>query len=203
MMLVAELIVLAIFLVVGVVALANGAGRGFALTPLYDSSTFSLGLVFGAVSIAVLSFLGFDGISTLAEENRESARTLGRSMIAALAVAGLLFVVQTWVAALLVPDPQRLIAEGDAGGHRVLRRRGGGGRGLAVHPDGGGHGGGVGVRQLARRAGGDVAPAVRDGPRPAAAVVPASCAPPAPRPGERDAARRRHLAGARHLHEHP
>jgi amino acid transporter len=115
-MLVAELIVLAIFLVVGVVALANGAGRGFALTPLYDSSTFSLGLVFGAVSIAVLSFLGFDGISTLAEENRDSARSVGRAMIAALAVAGLLFVVQTWIAALLVPDPQRLIAEGDAGG---------------------------------------------------------------------------------------
>jgi len=115
-MLVAELIVLAIFLVIGVVALANGAGRGFALTPMYDSSTFSLGLVFGAVSIAVLSFLGFDGISTLAEENRDSARSVGRAMIAALAVAGLLFVVQTWVAALLVPDPQRLIAEGDAGG---------------------------------------------------------------------------------------
>jgi amino acid transporter len=116
LMLVAELVVLAIFLVVGVVALANGAGRGFALTPLYDSSTFSLGLVFGAVSIAVLSFLGFDGISTLAEENRESARTIGRAMIAALALAGLLFVVQTWVAALLVPDPQRLVAEGDPGG---------------------------------------------------------------------------------------
>jgi amino acid transporter len=97
MMLVAELIVLAIFLVVGVVALANGAGRGVALTPLYDSSTVSLGLVFGAVSIAVLSFLGFDGISTLAEENRDSARSVGRAMIAALAVAGLLFVVQTWV----------------------------------------------------------------------------------------------------------
>jgi amino acid transporter len=116
LMLVAELVVLAIFLVVGVVALARGAGRGFAFTPLYDSSTFSLGVVFGAVSIAVLSFLGFDGISTLAEENRESARSIGRAMIAALAVAGLLFVVQTWVAALLVPDPQRLIAEGDAGG---------------------------------------------------------------------------------------
>jgi amino acid transporter len=49
------------------------------------------------VSIAVLSFLGFDGISTLAEENRDSARSVGRAMIAALAVAGLLFVVQTWV----------------------------------------------------------------------------------------------------------
>jgi amino acid transporter len=116
LMLVAELVVLAIFLVIGVVALASGAGRGFDFSPLYNSSTFSLGLVFGAVSIAVLSFLGFDGISTLAEENRESARSLGKAMIAALALAGTLFIVQTWVAALLVPDPDRLIAEGDAGG---------------------------------------------------------------------------------------
>jgi amino acid transporter len=115
-MLVAELIVLAIFLVIGIVALANGAGRGFDFSPVYNSSTFSLGLVFGAVSIAVLSFLGFDGISTLAEENRESARSLGKAMIAALALAGTLFVVQTWVAALLVPAPERLIAEGDPGG---------------------------------------------------------------------------------------
>jgi amino acid transporter len=115
-MLVAELVVLAIFLVVGIVALAAGAGRGFGFGPVFESSTFSVGLVFGAVSIAVLSFLGFDGISTLAEENRESARSLGKSMIAALAVAGTLFVVQTWVAALLVPSPEALIAEGDPGG---------------------------------------------------------------------------------------
>src|SRR3712207_4647335 len=115
-MLVAELIVLAIFLVIGVVALASGEGRGFDFSPVYNSDTFSLQLVFGAVSIAVLSFLGFDGISTLPEENRDSARSIGKSMIAALALAGTLFIVQTWVASLLVPDPDRLIAEGDAGG---------------------------------------------------------------------------------------
>ena len=115
-MLIAELIVLAIFLVIGVVALAGGEGRGFDLSPIYDSDTFSLKLVFGAVSIAVLSFLGFDGISTLAEENRESARSIGKAMIAALALAGVLFIVQTWIAALLVPNPDKLISEGDAGG---------------------------------------------------------------------------------------
>ncbi|MCW2698859.1 MAG: putative transporter [Blastococcus sp.] len=115
-MLVAELIVLAIFLVIGVVALAGGEGRGFDFSPVYNSDTFSLKLVFGAVSIAVLSFLGFDGISTLAEENRESARSIGKSMIAALALAGVLFIVQTWVAALLVADPESLIADGDAAG---------------------------------------------------------------------------------------
>jgi amino acid transporter len=115
-MLIGELIVLAIFLVIGVVALASGEGRGFDFSPIYNSDTFSLELVFGAVSIAVLSFLGFDGISTLAEENRDAARSLGKSMIAALVLAGTLFIVQTWVAALLVPDPETLIAEGDAAG---------------------------------------------------------------------------------------
>jgi len=116
-MLIGELVVLAVFLVIGLIALAAGEGNGTgALTPIYNSDTFSFGLVFSAVSIAVLSFLGFDGISTLAEENRESARSIGKSMIAALILAGTLFIVQTWIAALLVPNPDGLIAEGDAGG---------------------------------------------------------------------------------------
>ncbi|MEU4805410.1 APC family permease [Actinosynnema sp. NPDC023587] len=115
-MLVAQLIILAVFLVIGVVALTQGKGRGFSFEPLFNSATFSWPLVFGAVSIAVLSFLGFDGISTLAEENRDSARAIGRSMVAALVVTGLLFITQTWVAALLVPDPAALLADGDAGG---------------------------------------------------------------------------------------
>ena len=117
LMLVAELVVLVIFLVIGVYALTQGKGNGAGgWTPVYNGDTFSLGLVFGAVSIAVLSFLGFDGISTLAEENRDSARSIGKSMIAALALAGSLFILQTWIAGLLVPDPNGLIANGDAAG---------------------------------------------------------------------------------------
>ena len=112
-MLAAELVVLAIFLVIGIVALTQGKGHGFDFSPLYDSGTFSWSLVFGAVSIAVLSFLGFDGISTLAEENKESAEAIGRAMVAALLLAGVLFIVQTWVASLLVPDPAALVAKGD------------------------------------------------------------------------------------------
>ncbi len=115
-MLVAELIVLAIFLVVGVVALVQGKGAGFSLSPLYNPDTFSWALVFGAVSIAVLSFLGFDGISMLAEESREEARQIGRAMVAALLLAGTLFVVQTWVAALLVPNAPGLLEAGDPEG---------------------------------------------------------------------------------------
>jgi amino acid transporter len=116
LMLVGELIVLLIFIVIGIVALSDGKGTGFSAKPFFDSSTFSWSLIFGAVSIAVLSFLGFDGISMLAEESREDARRIGRSMVAALFLAGALFVVQTWIASLLVPDPQGLLANGDPEG---------------------------------------------------------------------------------------
>ena len=115
-MLAAELVILVIFLVVGVVALANGKGDGFSWRPLFDADTFSWSVVFAAVSIAVLSFLGFDGISMLAEESREEARQIGRAMVGALLLAGSLFVVQTWVAALLVPDAPGLLADGDPDG---------------------------------------------------------------------------------------
>ncbi len=107
-MLLAELVVLAIFLVVGGWAIATGPVN-WSWAPLFNPDTYSLGVVLAAVSVAVLSFLGFDAISTLAEENRESARQIGRSMVAALALAGVLFMVQTWVAALLVPNPDALL----------------------------------------------------------------------------------------------
>ena len=116
LMLVAELVVLALFVVVGIAAVAAGKGQGFSWHPLYDSHTFSVGVVFSAVSVAVLSFLGFDGISTLAEENEGGAAAVGRATIAALVVAGTLFIVQTWIAALLVPHPGTLLSKGDPNG---------------------------------------------------------------------------------------
>jgi len=128
-MLVLELIVLAIFLVIGLTAVAQGKGQGFNLHAFFSSSHFSVAVIFGAVSIAVLSFLGFDGISTLAEENTSGSSAVGRSMIAALGLLGVLFVTQTWVASMLVQDPEALIANGDPNGtafYDAARLAGGG-----------------------------------------------------------------------------
>ena len=52
----------------------------------------------------------------LAEEAKGGARVIGRAMAGALLVTGLLFIAQTWVAAILTPDPQALIANGDPDG---------------------------------------------------------------------------------------
>jgi amino acid transporter len=70
-MLAIELLILALFVVLGLAALYSGHGAGrLTLKPVYDPGVFSIATVAGATSIAVLSFLGFDGISTLSEENR-------------------------------------------------------------------------------------------------------------------------------------
>jgi amino acid transporter len=97
--LVLEFAVLITFVVVGLIALNKGVNHtSLTIKPLYDSSKFNLQLVMGAVSIAVLSFLGFDAISTLSEEVKGGKKLIGKATISALLVAGFLFIVQTWIA---------------------------------------------------------------------------------------------------------
>jgi amino acid transporter len=98
-MLILELVVLGLFVVVGLVALYGGMGAGkLTITPLYDAKVFSFATVAGATSIAVLSFLGFDGISTLSEENRAGKQAVGRATVLSLLLVGVLFMLQTWIA---------------------------------------------------------------------------------------------------------
>jgi amino acid transporter len=99
-MLVLELITLAAFLTMALIALyhrGEGAG-GLTWVPVYDPRVFSWATVSGATSIAVLSFLGFDGISTLSEENRGKDNGVARATVIALLLVGALFMLQTWVA---------------------------------------------------------------------------------------------------------
>lgn len=110
--LVAELIVLAIFLVAAIIAISSGRGGAhWSTTPLYNGSQFSPSLVFAALSVAVLSFLGFDAISTQSEEVQGGAKIVGRATVLALCLVAVVFVVQTYLAALLVPHATQFNGE--------------------------------------------------------------------------------------------
>ncbi|AVK63714.1 amino acid permease [Lactobacillus sp. CBA3606] len=102
--LVGELIVLAFFVGLGIYGLLHGVGNGFTLKPFYDARQFNLNFVMTATSVAVLSFLGFDGISTLAEETTGGNRAVGRGIMWSLMLVGVLFIGQTYLAALIVPN---------------------------------------------------------------------------------------------------
>ncbi|MEU6916991.1 APC family permease [Streptomyces olindensis] len=113
--LVLEVVVLVVFVGAALVVLArDGAERGW-LSPLSGDGTqgaFALSAVLGAVSVAVLSYLGFDAIATFAEEVTGGSARIARALLFCLALAGVLFVAQTYLVALLEPvSSARLAAE--------------------------------------------------------------------------------------------
>ncbi|OIV38799.1 amino acid permease [Mangrovactinospora gilvigrisea] len=106
-----EVVVLAIFVVAAVVWLAqHGAARPWD-SPLHGTSGFALGAVMGAVSVAVLSYLGFDAIASFAEEHEGPSARVGRALLVCLLVTAALFVVQTWLGSMLTTEtPAQLAA---------------------------------------------------------------------------------------------
>jgi amino acid transporter len=98
-----ELVFVVIFAVIAVRAI-NGdtlPNVGWSTTPIWNSEVVSAPLIAAALSIAVLSFLGFDGISTLAEESTGEKNPAGRAMVVSLFIVAFLFITQTWWASLL------------------------------------------------------------------------------------------------------
>ena len=80
----------------------NGNGLGhLSIKPFYQPEHFTFGVIASSASVAVLSFLGFDAISTLAEETKNPEKSVGRATIASLILIGVLFVSQTYMAGLI------------------------------------------------------------------------------------------------------
>jgi amino acid transporter len=106
-----QLALLLIFCATGCVALAHHIGGAhFSLAPFYNPSELTPAIIFGALSLAVLSFLGFDAISTLSEESRNGSPMIARATILSLCVTAALFIIQTWIASMFVLDRTSLPA---------------------------------------------------------------------------------------------
>lgn len=98
-----EIIVLVIILFVGIwILVTNGIKRDW-LQPFIGGELFTWGNLFSAVSIAVLSFLGFDAIATFAEENGGKPSLVSKAILGCLILAGCLFIIQVYIGALLNP----------------------------------------------------------------------------------------------------
>lgn len=113
LLLILELVALAIFLAFAiefVFVLKRGVG-GWSIAPFFQPQHLNVGFVATATSIAVLSFLGFDAISTLAEETKNPRKTVGNATVLALLLLGSIFIFQTYVAALAHPDYHSLDAQ--------------------------------------------------------------------------------------------
>jgi amino acid transporter len=81
-------------------------GAGFFTRPFFDPATFHPGAVLGGTSIAVLTYIGFDGISTLSEEAENPRRNILLATVLTCVVIGLLSAVEVYAAQLVWPASQ-------------------------------------------------------------------------------------------------
>lgn len=84
----------------------EGVDAAFLTRPFYDPANFSWGALFRGTSIAVLTYIGFDSISTLSEEVENPRRNVLLATILTCLTIGLLAAVEVYLAQLVWPAGQ-------------------------------------------------------------------------------------------------
>jgi len=98
-------IVIAVFFIAAIRYLLHHAphSAGFYTNPFYDPATFSPSALFSGTSIAVLTYMGFDGITTLSEEAKNPRRDILRATVLVCLFTGVLASFEVYAAQLIWP----------------------------------------------------------------------------------------------------
>lgn len=115
-----------IFIVVFLtLAFSTAAGNG--VDPLLpftgDGTVEGFGALFAGAAILCLSFLGFDSVSTLAEEAKDAKRSVPRAIMITTIGAGAIFIVISYAAQLVFPS--NAFTDVDSAGLDVVAAAGG------------------------------------------------------------------------------
>lgn len=97
--------VIAAFFIMSVHFLFHQGGNSalFSLTPIYNRSTFHLGKIFTATSFAALTYIGFDGVTTLAEDVKNPRKNVLIATVLVCAFTGIFSSLQIYLAARVWP----------------------------------------------------------------------------------------------------
>ena len=101
-------VVIAIFFVAAgrYIFAASPGGTEFFTRPFYDPALWNLKAVLSGTSIAVLTYIGFDGISTLSEEAENPRRNILLATVFTCLVIGILSALEVYAAQLVWPASQ-------------------------------------------------------------------------------------------------
>ena len=82
----------------------HGIGGLITLQPFYDPRTFDFGALRTATSLAALTYIGFDGVTTLAEEVENPRRTVPIATVLVCLICGILSTLEVYLGHLAWPD---------------------------------------------------------------------------------------------------
>jgi len=117
-----QAVFIAVFVVLGFASL--GGASVDPLAPFAgDGSVEGVGVLFAGAAVLCLSFLGFDSVSTLAEEAKEPTRSVPRAIMITTIAAGVIFIGLSYLAQLVHPSNE--FADVDSAALDVMASAGG------------------------------------------------------------------------------
>ncbi len=84
--------------------LKEGIGGLFSSKPFYDSDSFSVGAIGSATALAALTYIGFDGLTTLSEEVKNPRKNILIAVVFTCLITGIWSGAQVYLAQLSWPD---------------------------------------------------------------------------------------------------
>ncbi|MET3293210.1 UNVERIFIED_CONTAM: putrescine importer [Brevibacillus sp. OAP136] len=100
-----NILIILFFCILSIRHVLNGEGTGtlFLLDPLFNPET-SFSYVLAGASLICFSFLGFDSVTTLAEETVNPKKNIPRAIFIVVLFSGSIFILVSYIAFLVKPD---------------------------------------------------------------------------------------------------
>ena len=108
---------MALFVIMVVRYVLNGGGAGTLLDgkALFNPDTYETKNVLAASAVLCASFLGFDAVTTLAEETKNPEKVMGKAIIGVVIGAGALFVIIAFFSQIAWPEAYQNIEDPNSG----------------------------------------------------------------------------------------
>lgn len=120
----AQFVFIAVFAALAISRIAGGARVHSFVAPFFQAD-MHVGTVVAGAAVLALSFLGFDAVSTLAEETEEPARRIPRAIVLCALIGGLVYILQSYLGHLMFPDFASFADHQDVASADVMRALGG------------------------------------------------------------------------------
>lgn len=106
-----------LFIVLVTKYVLNGGGSGTLLDgkAIFNPETFKMNNVLASTAVLCASFLGFDAVTTLAEETKNPDKVMGKAIIGVVVGAGVVFVVIAYFAQIAWPEAYQNIQDPNSG----------------------------------------------------------------------------------------
>ncbi|MCW1958918.1 MAG: APC family permease [Mycobacterium sp.] len=111
------------FIAMAIATISGNGDVNFTAPLRGDGSAVGTGAVLAGAAVLCLSFLGFDAVSTLAEEANDPTRNVPRAIVIATVASGVLFIVLSYLSHLVFPA--HAFTDVDSGALDVMRTAGG------------------------------------------------------------------------------